>query len=46
MKVVEKAMPKSNQIFPTAKMLQLLLCIDVLFEHFKQTTVKLSPKFQ
>ena len=38
MKSIEEHLRQLLQTDPTSKMLQVPLCLDVLFEHFKQST--------
>ena len=39
MKSNHEYLPKLLQTVPTSKMLQVILCLDALFEHFKQSQI-------
>ena len=46
MKINQEHLRQLLQTVPTSKMLQVPLCLDALFEHFKQSTNKQSPRCQ
>ena len=46
MKSIHEYLCQLLQTVPTSKMLQVPLCLDALFEHFKQSANKQSPRCQ
>ena len=44
MKSVQEPLCQPLQMAATSKMLQVLLCLDVLFEHFRQSSNKTKYK--
>ena len=44
MKIIQEHLRQLLQTVPTSKMLQVPLCVDAIFEHFKQSANKPSPR--